>query len=203
MADPNHGATVGSARSDAARLLTALDFAAERHRLQRRKDAEASPYVNHCIAVAAVLATVGAVTDADTLAAAVLHDTVEDTATTLGDIEQRFGPTVRAVVAEVTDDKSLPNSERKRLQVVHARTASRAAKLVKLGDKICNVRDMTLAPPTGWSDARRLAYLRWSAEVVDGCRGTNVTLEAEFDRVLAAGFAALGGSEAAPTDPPR
>lgn len=176
----------------AAQVFAALDFAAERHRRQRRKDGEDSPYINHCIAVAAVLATVGGVTDADTLAAAVLHDTVEDTETTLDEIERRFGPAVRGVVAEVTDDKLLPKTERKRLQVVHARAASHAARLVKLGDKICNVRDVTHAPPVGWSEERRVAYLRWSAEVIDECRGTNAALEAEFDRLLAAGLAALG-----------
>ncbi|HEY0776549.1 MAG TPA: HD domain-containing protein [Gemmatirosa sp.] len=190
------GASVGTT-FDAARLLAAVDFAAARHRYQRRKDGEGSPYINHCVAVATVLATVGGVTDVDTLAAALLHDTVEDTGTTPDELEHAFGLAVSGIVAEVTDDKSLPKSERKRLQIVHARTASRAARLVKLGDKICNVRDVTHAPPAGWSDERRLAYLRWSAEVVDGCRGTNAALEAEFDRLLAEGLIALGAPSGA------
>ncbi|HXZ85496.1 MAG TPA: HD domain-containing protein [Myxococcota bacterium] len=165
-------------------LLAALDFAADKHRHQRRKDRESSPYVNHPIQVAEVLARIGKVSARDVLVAAILHDTLEDTATTKRELVARFGARVACLVAEVTDDKSLPKAVRKRLQVEHAPALSRAAKLIKLGDKICNVRDVAESPPAGWSRARRIAYLRWSREVVAGCRGTGTALEREFDRVL-------------------
>ncbi|MFI5208461.1 MAG: HD domain-containing protein [Gemmatimonadales bacterium] len=173
--------------SDTARLLQALHFSAEKHRNQRRKDRGASPYINHPIEVATVLATVGGVSDLTTLIAAILHDTIEDTATTAEELELRFGREVRLLVEEMTDDKRLPKVERKRLQVEHARVASHRAKLIKLGDKICNVRDVTHSPPEGWSSERRREYLDWTEEVVAGCRGASATLERHYDRMLTEG----------------
>ena len=177
--------------SDLTLLLDALHFAADKHRDHRRKDVAASPYINHCIAAAELLARVGDVQDSVVLAAAVLHDTVEDTHTTFAELESRYGAEVAAVVREVTDDKTLSAEERKRLQVEHARHASARARLVKLADKICNVTDVVANPPATWSAERRRAYLTWSAAVVDGCRGTNAALEARFDVLLAEGMAAL------------
>jgi guanosine-3',5'-bis(diphosphate) 3'-pyrophosphohydrolase len=173
--------------NDTARLLQALHFSADQHRNQRRKDRGASPYINHPIEVATVLATVGGITDLVTLMAAILHDTIEDTATTGEELEKRFGHEVRLLVEEMTDDKRLPKAERKRLQVEHARGISHRAKLIKLGDKICNVRDVTHAPPEGWSRERRREYLDWTLEVVAGCRGASATLERYYDDVLAEG----------------
>ena len=126
-----------------ARLLKAISFAADKHRHQRRKDAEASPYINHPIAVATVLAAEGDVSDEVTLIAAALHDTVEDTQTTFGELEEHFGSEVASLVRELTDDKSLEKAERKRLQIEHARNSSIRAKQLKIADKICNVRDIT------------------------------------------------------------
>lgn len=177
--------------SDTARLLQALHFSAERHRHQRRKDRVASPYINHPIEVATVLATVGGVTDLTTLIAAVLHDTIEDTGTSGGELEQAFGREVRLLVEEMTDDTSLPRNERKRLQIEHARSASHRAKLIKLADKICNVRDVTHAPPDGWTLERRREYLDWTEQVVMGCRGASATLERHYDVVLGDGRRAL------------
>jgi guanosine-3',5'-bis(diphosphate) 3'-pyrophosphohydrolase len=171
--------------SDAARLLQALHFSAEKHRDQRRKGRGASPYINHPIEVASVLATVGGVTDVATLMAAVLHDTLEDTETTPDELEARFGAEVRRIVEEVTDDKRLPKADRKRLQVERAPGASARAKLVKLGDKICNVRDVAHDPPVGWPLARRREYLDWTEQVVRGCRGCNGALERYYDALLA------------------
>ena len=124
-------------------ILAASAFAAHKHRDQRRKGADASPYINHPIAVANVLANEGGITDDTVLAAALLHDTIEDTDTTVGELQAQFGPDVAAIVVEVTDDKSLPKQDRKRLQIEHAATLSNQAKLVKLADKTCNVRDMS------------------------------------------------------------
>ncbi len=134
--------------ADLPLVLKALAFAADKHRDQRRKDAAASPYINHPIALANVLVREGEVTDADVLAAALLHDTVEDTQTTPAELRAAFGPAIAAIVEEVTDDKSLPKAERKRLQVEHAAKMSAQAKLVKLADKICNLRDMADQPPS-------------------------------------------------------
>lgn len=183
--------------ADPTRLLHALHFAAERHAHQRRKGAAALPYVNHCIEVALRLARAG-VTDEATLLAAVLHDTVEDTATTPAELLERFGPEVAALVAEVTDDKSLAKAERKALQVAHAPSRSPGARAIKLADKTCNVRDVSRDPPGHWDHARRVAYLDWAERVVAGLRGAHPALEAEFDRVLAEGRARLAAADAGP-----
>ena len=177
--------------SEVERLLQAACFAAEKHRNCRREDAEASPYINHPLAVAFVLSKEGGVTDVEVLAAALLHDTVEDTETTVEELKAAFGSDVAATVAEVTDDKSLDKGERKRLQVVNAGLKSDAAKLVKLADKICNLRDIATAPPVGWSIERRVAYFDWARKVVAGLRGVNPALEATFDQTHEAGLKAL------------
>jgi len=181
----------GTDISELAQLLEALRFAAHKHRSQRRKDVAASPYINHPIEVATLIATRGGVTDLPTLLAAVLHDTIEDTETSPEELEAAFGAEVRSLVLEVTDDKHLPKAERKRLQVVHAHSRSKKAKLIKLGDKIANVRDVTAAPPADWNLDRRREYLDWTENVVRGCRGTNPGLEDYYDQVLREGRRAL------------
>ncbi|MSQ50025.1 MAG: bifunctional (p)ppGpp synthetase/guanosine-3',5'-bis(diphosphate) 3'-pyrophosphohydrolase [Betaproteobacteria bacterium] len=162
-------------------LFRALAFAAHKHRDQRRKDAEASPYINHPIALAEVLAGEGGIADAGVLAAALLHDTIEDTATTLAELRAQFGERIAAMVAEVTDDQDLPKAERKRLQIEHAAGISPGAKLVKLADKICNLRDVAGHPPAKWDLQRRREYFEWARRVIDGLRGVHPRLEAAFD----------------------
>jgi guanosine-3',5'-bis(diphosphate) 3'-pyrophosphohydrolase len=162
-------------------VFEALQFAARKHRDQRRKDPEASPYINHPIALASILWNEAGVEDPLVICAALLHDTVEDTETTEAELVERFGAEVAAIVMEVTDDKDLPKAERKRLQVEHAARLSREAKLVKLADKISNVRDVASAPPAGWPLERQREYFDWARSVVDGLRGAHPRLEALFD----------------------
>ena len=166
-------------------IVRALDFAAEKHRDQRRKDAEASPYINHPIALANVLVNEGGVTDPVVICAALLHDTVEDTETTFEELEEEFGKAIAGVVREVTDDPTLPRAERKAQQVEHAPHASHAARLVKLADKICNLRDMMGHPPDGWDLARRIEYFEWAKRVVDNIAGTHPGLEKGFELAYA------------------
>ena len=172
-------------KGDLAQLLKALAFAAHKHRDQRRKDAEASPYINHPIALADVLVNEGGVTNTEVLSAALLHDTVEDTDTTPEELERAFGRRIARIVAEVTDDKNLPKAERKRLQVEHAATISAEAKLVKLADKICNLRDVAERPPASWDLVRRTEYFDWAKSVVDRLRGAHPQLEKAFDAAYA------------------
>jgi guanosine-3',5'-bis(diphosphate) 3'-pyrophosphohydrolase len=165
-------------------LIDAIAFAAEKHRNQRRKDAEASPYINHPIALARVLAIEGGVTDIQVLAAAVLHDTLEDTETTVRELKDRFGPAIASVVVEVTDDKNLSKQRRKDLQIEHAAHLSAPAKLVKLADKICNLRDVATNPPEDWPVERRREYFDWAKKVIDGVRGAHPMLESVFDKAF-------------------
>ncbi len=168
------------------RLVDALSFAAHKHRDQRRKDVHASPYINHPIALAHVLAVEAGIDDEKTLIAAILHDTIEDTETTFEELRERFGLKVAEIVAEVTDDKSLPKQRRKELQIEHAPHLPRRAKWVKLADKICNLRDVAAHPPHDWSLARRREYFDWAKQVIDGLRGAHRRLARLFDAAYAA-----------------
>jgi len=172
--------------SDTTLILRAAAFAARKHRDQRRKDAEASPYINHPLELARVLSEVGGVTDTATLCAALLHDTIEDTDTTRDELQREFGAEIAALVAEVTDDKALPKAERKRLQVEHAATISNKAKRVKLADKISNLADVDQSPPADWTLERRREYFDWARAVIDRLRGVDAKLEAAFDRAYQA-----------------
>ena len=163
-------------------FLEVLAFSAHKHRSQRRKDRLASAYINHPIALARVLHNEGGISDPATLSAAILHDTVEDTETTRAELARSFGRQIAGIVMEVTDNKRLRKHTRKRLQIEHAPHLSRRAKLVKLADKICNLRDLRAHPPVGWSRARKRRYFDWAKRVVDGLRGVHLHLERAFDR---------------------
>ena len=169
---------------DLSLLLKAVKFSADKHKTQRRKGAEGSPYINHPIDVAETLWKLGGVRDLSVIVAAILHDTVEDTDTTLSEIEEYFGPVVRSLVQEVTDDKTLPKPERKRLQIEHAPHLSTGAQQIKLADKISNVNDVAFAPPAHWPHQRRVDYLSWADSVVGGLRGCNTQMEEFFDKTM-------------------
>lgn len=172
--------------NDVEMVLRAASFAAMKHRDQRRKDQAATPYINHPLALATILASEGGVADPATLAAALLHDTIEDTETTHAELVQAFGSEVADLVAQVTDDKNVPKADRKRLQVEHAAHLSPKAKLVKLADKIANLRDVALSPPVGWPLQRRRDYFDWARSVIDRLRGVDARLEAVFNAAYAA-----------------
>ena len=172
-------------------LARAYRFAAEQHAHQRRKGDASEPYVNHLAEVADLVAEATGGGDPNLVAAAMLHDVVEDTPTRLDEVEALFGADVAALVGEATDDTSLPRAERKRLQVAHAPARSPRAKMLKLADKTSNVRALATSPPADWQRDRRADYIRWAREVVAGLRGPSPWLEAQFDAAAAAAEAAL------------
>ena len=161
-------------------ILKAAYFAAKKHRDQRRKDEDASPYINHPISVAKIISEIGNVEDPEVLAAALLHDTLEDTETTVEELIDNFGQRVCSLVQEVTDDKTLPRLQRKQRQIDHANEISEGAVLIKLGDKISNVTDIANIPPTNWDRNRRLEYFDWAEKVINNCPKVNVKLENHF-----------------------
>jgi guanosine-3',5'-bis(diphosphate) 3'-pyrophosphohydrolase len=169
---------------DSGKIVRAASFAAEKHADQRRKGARGEPYINHPLEVANLLVNVGRVGDVDVIAAALLHDTVEDCGVSFEELDEKFGTVVADYVRELTDDKSLPTDERKRLQVEHAPHLSHGAKQVKLADKISNIRDVTISPPEDWSKDRRREYVKWGEDVVAGLRGANRKLEELFDEIV-------------------
>jgi len=124
------------------------------------------------------------VADLNTLIAAILHDTIEDTETTPEEIKDLFGNDVLKLVEEVTDDKSLPKQVRKRLQIETGCKKSTMAKQIKIADKICNVNDIMNSPPEGWDLQRKLEYFDWAEKVVDELKGANICLEKLFQNRL-------------------
>jgi guanosine-3',5'-bis(diphosphate) 3'-pyrophosphohydrolase len=172
-------------------ILKAAYFAAEKHKNQRRKGEDESPYINHPLSVAMLLSELAEVTDVDILSAAVLHDTIEDTETKKEELVELFGEKVAGLVCEMTDDKSLEKEVRKQLQIDHASQLSKGAALIKLADKISNVIDVTNNPPTTWGLERRLAYFDWAESVVNNLPETNPKLLDKFSQVLAEGRSKL------------
>ena len=164
-------------------ILKAAQFAARKHRDQRRKDAVAAPYINHPLALANILREEGRVEAVAVIIAALLHDTIEDTETDYDELRGQFGVEVAEMVAEVTDTKWLKKTSRKRLQISKAARASHGAKLVKLADKIANLRDIIASPPSDWTLERKREYFDWAKRVVDQVRGANGRLERRFDQL--------------------
>ncbi len=167
------------------RILAAANFAAERHAAQRRKGHTAEPYVNHLLEVAELLARMMDSLDANLIIAALLHDTIEDVGVTREEIAERFGEDVASLVAEVTDDKSLPKETRKALQIEKASGKSARAQALGAADKIANVRSIASSPPANWSFERRVEYVRWARQVVGRYGQLPARLAAEFERINA------------------
>jgi (p)ppGpp synthase/HD superfamily hydrolase len=164
-------------------VLKAAHFAAESHSGQRRKGAAAEPYINHLLEVAELVSSALSEPDTNLVIAALLHDTIEDAGVTKEELIQTFGADVAELVVEVTDDKALPKAERKRLQIVNAPKKSVRAQVIKLADKISNVRAILSSPPADWSVQRKREYFEWAKQVVDGLTAPNQKLKAEFERL--------------------
>ena len=165
------------------RILAAARFAAERHTAQRRKGHTAEPYVNHLLEVAEILARTADRLDPELIIAALLHDTIEDAGVTRAELAERFGEDVASLVWEVTDDKSLPKSRRKELQIENAPHKSVRAQMLGTADKISNLRSIAACPPVDWSFERRVEYVRWARQVVRGYAAVDGRLAAEFQEV--------------------
>ena len=178
-------------------LLRAADFAARRHADQRRKGESAEPYLNHLIEVASLLAETTGGGDETLLVGELLHDAIEDVGVTEAEIGEGFGDEVLALVREVTDDKSLPKEQRKRLQIETAPRKSDRAKLLKVADKTSNLRAMAVSPPAGWPLDRIRAYVDWAEAVVAGCRGLEPALDALFDDAVVQARARIAEQAAA------
>lgn len=177
--------------TDMLLLARAYDFAARMHAGQTRKGEAAEPYINHPCEVADLLARACGGADAVLIAGGVLHDTVEDTDATRDDLADLFGAEIATLVMEVSDDKSLPKAERKRLQIQHAPHVSAHAKMLKIADKTSNLRSLAASPPADWPAARCRDYIDWSNAVVAGCRGHNPWLEGIFDAAVVEARSAL------------
>ncbi len=175
--------------NDQVKIIEAIAFASERHKSQIRKGAGKVPYINHPVKVAQLLSQYGE-DDPDLIISAFLHDVIEDTTKNEKEIKEisglildKFGEDVLLTVLEVSDNKSLPVEERKHLQIIHTPKLSDKAKKLKIADKICNILDIKNDPPENWPVKRKLAYLDWSKQVVNGAKGLNKKLDKYFDQV--------------------
>ncbi|VDK82368.1 unnamed protein product [Litomosoides sigmodontis] len=169
---------------DMSLVIKAADLAARRHRKQRRKDATQTPYVNHPIGVAYILTNEGKITDAATIIAAILHDTVEDTKTTDEEIRKMFGDEVADIVKECTVMKSMKREERMKSQLEKASKLSCKAKLIQLADKLYNIRDIERGTPFGWTNQQTMEYVLFAKDLLLNIRGTNGPLETALDDVI-------------------
>lgn len=169
---------------EVAQICSGIDFAAEKHRLQTRKNKEKTPYISHPLGVAYNLMEVGHVRDSSVIIGALLHDTVEDTQTTFEEIENNFGKQVASLVKEVTDDKSLATEARKRLQVINASHKSKGAAQIKLADKLYNLNDLFNNPPSDWTQTRIDRYYEWAQSVVDRLPKANDKLQEAVEDVI-------------------
>jgi (p)ppGpp synthase/HD superfamily hydrolase len=162
-------------------ILSAAHYAAERHAAQKRKAGE--PYLNHLVEVAYLTSTAVPEPDANVVAAAFLHDTIEDVGVTAAELTERFGQDIADLVLEMTDDKSLPKEVRKQLQIEHAPSLSARAQVIKLADKISNLRSILASPPPDWSYERKRQYFEWAKRVVDRLAAPDDVLLAEFETI--------------------
>ncbi|KAI5481406.1 hypothetical protein MNV49_004162 [Pseudohyphozyma bogoriensis] len=183
------GLPTSSSTSDALLLLKTATFAAEKHKDQRRKNTAQTPYINHPLQVAHLIAAEGSSLypnpPVHILQAAMLHDTVEDTDTSREELVQVFGEKVAAIVMEVTDDKNLPKAARKQAQIDKAPHKSGDAKHIKLADKLANLTDLSSpgGVPVGWTVQRIQEYFQWGKKVTDGCKEANPGLAAQLDKL--------------------
>lgn len=166
-------------------ILKATLFAVQKHHGQFRKDDNRYPFIIHPLTAAHLIVSIGKIEDPIIIAAAILHDTIEDTSTKPAEIARLFGDEVLNLVLEVSDDKSLPKDRRKQLQIIHAPALSCSAKIIKIADKLANCQDVLNTPPHGWSIKRCQDYIQWAADVVWQFHGTNLPLENAFNDMLA------------------
>lgn len=162
-------------------VFRALKFSAYKHRKQRRKGSAGIPYINHPIEVTSMIIELLENPKYDLLAAALLHDTIEDTNTSAEEIEHAFGNRIMRLVMEVTDDKRISRVKRKQLQIDKARELTYEAKCIKIADKACNISDI-LYTRIKWSRQRKINYVKWANEVIGQIRDTNAELVGAFDK---------------------
>lgn len=167
----------------------AVRFAVRKHKGQLRGDGK-TPYIAHPLKVAHILRQHANVNDPHVLAAAVLHDTLEDTDTSYDELRSLFGAEVADVVLEVTNDNTLPKPQQKQAQIDKAPTLSARASQVKIADKIANLADIIQAPPA-WSPERKRAYYEHARAVVDNMREPHPLLRELFEMVYREGLARI------------
>ena len=169
-------------QTDLTLVIRAAYFAGEKHRNQRRGDVEQTPYINHPLELAAILTEEGGITDVVTICAALLHDTIEDTETTVHELTEQFGKEISHIVAEVSNDMTLDSAGRKISEKACIPNLSHRAKLVKIADKLANIRDVSTMPPVGWTLKKKEDYFDFAREIVTSAQDASPELYKIFIR---------------------
>lgn len=143
-----------------------IKYATEKHSGQKRKNSQGNDYITHPLEVKKILLDHG-VSDYNTLAGAILHDTIEDTSATYLELKENFGQEIADIVQEVSDDKSIPKEIRKKLQASRISKKSYSARMIKIADKLSNTKDLLTDPPVHWSELDIKGYIIWSLNVCE------------------------------------
>ena len=170
--------------NDLLLVTRAFNFASQRHSKQRRKGEAQEPYINHLAEVALLVAEATRGKDANLIAAALLHDTIEDTDTTREELAICFNDDIANLVNEATDDKTLRKEKRKQLQITNASKKTQRAKILKLADKTSNLRSIANSPPKNWDSLRKTEYIDWALRVVAGLGDFPTELKTHFDQAV-------------------
>jgi guanosine-3',5'-bis(diphosphate) 3'-pyrophosphohydrolase len=158
----------GSSDTDPLNLvIRAAYFAGEKHRLQRRSDVEQTPYINHPLELAHILTEEGGINCLDTICASLLHDTLEDTDTSSDELKKHFGDVIASIVMEVSNDMTLSSQQRRVYELEKVVSLSHKAKLVKIADKLANIRDVSTMPPMGWTREKKQDYFDFALEIIN------------------------------------
>lgn len=168
---------------DMSPVLEALVYAGRVHNGQRRRDTPGSPHLKHVIQVVALLSGAG-VRDRQILTAAAVHDVLRDTDTKVQHLQDRFGQEVAGIVEELSADSVLSQVDRREELPSRVRDFSDSAQLIKLAEKISNLRDLAENAPIGWSRQRRRNYFDWADGVTQPLRGNSPELDKLLDEAL-------------------
>jgi len=167
-------------------FLEAIEFAAYRHRSDKPKYGE--PYINHVISVCSLVGVVGEIDDEVTLVAAALHDVLEKSNAKPNELNFQFGEEVYNIVLELTDHHSDADADLFQKQLERASSLSAKARVIKMADKIANVKAILNNPPDDWDMEKKSLYINWAERIVNSLRGTNKKLEEYFDEIIASGI---------------
>ncbi len=169
---------------DAGVVFDALIFGAEKHKAQVRSNLKKTPYIIHPIEVADFVMRIGKVYDKNVLSAALLHDVMDETGTTYEEIENRYGKIVSQYVQEMTVKKELTLKEQKKYQIIQAFHQTPSVAVIKLSDKLSNLKTLAQTPPASWSRDRIDQYFQWAQSVIENLPEANSFLKQAVKDVI-------------------
>jgi len=169
---------------DAEAVLGAAIFATEKHKSQVRSNEKKTPYIIHPIEVADLVMKIGHVYDKDVLITALLHDVMDDTQTTYEQITSLYGTKVSSYLEEMTSKQGLSLKEQKKQQIMQAFRQNPSVAIIKLSDKLSNLKTLATSPPPSWSRDRIDQYFQWAQTVIENLPESNQLLKKAVKNVI-------------------